>query len=104
LRKRSHRLGFAFANQLHPRHKCRTHSAKARKQNSQLSLGRRNFGRLFHATPLNERSKNDRRKKSEFGTSAAAAEVRSGPKQTSNDEGSAQDLQIEGKRTRIRIA
>jgi hypothetical protein len=35
--------------------------------------------------------------KMNFRTSAAAAEARSSPKQTSNDEGSAQVLQIESK-------
>jgi hypothetical protein len=45
---------------------------------------------------LNERSKNDRRE-NELRVSAAAAEARSSHKQTSNDEGTARDLQIYAK-------
>src|SRR6266478_4744457 len=52
LRERSHRLRLALADKLHSGHERGADGAHARQQNSELPLGGRDFGRLFHATPF----------------------------------------------------
>jgi hypothetical protein len=93
LGQRSHWQRFPSSHQFYSSHESRTYCAHSRKQDSEFSLGGRDFGRFLHAAPLvhDHRAINGRIK---MKTRFAAAEARCGPKQTNHDEGRAQDLQI----------
>src|SRR5260370_18742065 len=52
LREQSHRMRLALADKLHSGHERGADGLHAWKQISELPLGGRDFGRLFHATPF----------------------------------------------------